>query len=163
VEKFIAAHGISLDSRLPTATAAAASAALQSSLPPTSSPLSPLAQPAASLQHQHQHQHQQDTHTPSESSTDSGPNSTGPNSRALLVRRFALHCYDSTEELVEASDVQERSDSDVEYASSLSGRALAYGKQDGSQERGVAEELGDLEAMSEDDALSDAQKQAQVA
>jgi len=169
----MAAHGISLDSRLPTAVAAAAPTAQQSSSPPPPPPphggapppspplsLSPVSLPAASLQHPHQYQ--QDTHTPSESSTDSEPNSTGPNSRALLARRFALHCYDSTEELVEAYYMQERSDSDVEYHSSSSGRALAYGRQDGRQERNIAEAQDDLEAMSEDDASSDAQKQAQV-
>jgi hypothetical protein len=145
VEKFMAAHGISLDSRLPTA--AAASAVLQSS-----SPLSSLPLPAASLQHQHQHQ--QDTHSPSESSTDSEPDSS-----AHLVRRFALHCYDSTEEAYEALQLQQHSDSDVEYASCSSGRALSHERLDGCQER---EEQDDLEAMSEDDASSDAQKQAQV-
>jgi len=63
---------------------------------------------------------------------------------------------------VEAYYMQERSDSDVEYHSSSSGRALAYGRQDGRQERNIAEAQDDLEAMSEDDASSDAQKQAQV-
>ena len=145
----MAAHGISLDSRLPTTAPAAAAAALQSSSPLTSSQL-----PAASLQHQHQ----QDTHSPSESSTDSEPNRA-----ALLARRFALHGYDSTEELCEASDVQERSHSDVEYASCSSGRGQDQERLDGRQECGAAFEPDDLEAMSEDDALSDAQKQAQVA
>ncbi|DBB11114.1 TPA: hypothetical protein ACH3X3_006574 [Trebouxia sp. C0006] len=79
VEKFMAAHGISLDSRLPTAVAAAAPTAQQSSSPPPPSPpppppphggapppspplsLSPVSLPAASLQHPHQYQ--QDTHS----------------------------------------------------------------------------------------------------
>ncbi len=64
---------------------------------------------------------------------------------------------------MEAAYMQEHSDSDVEYHSSSSGRALAYGRQDGRQERNIAEAQDDLEAMSEDDASSDAQKQAQVA
>lgn len=175
MEKFVAAHGISLDSRLPTAVAA--SAALRSSSPLSSSPL-----PAASLQHQDQ----QDTHSPSESST-------GPDSRALLVRAFALHRYDSSEALFEATYLQERSDSDVDYASCSSGRAVDHGRLHGRQERSVAEaqdnletqddleaqhdieaqdgleahddlqEQDDLDAMAQDDASSDALKQAQVA
>ncbi|DBB04319.1 hypothetical protein WJX77_005715 [Trebouxia sp. C0004] len=144
VENFMAAHGISLSRRLPTAASAA---------PQSSSPLSSL--PAASLQNQHQHQ--QDTHSPSESSTDSEPDST-----AHPVRRFALHCYDSTEELCEASDVQEQSDSNVEHASSSSGRALDHRRLDCRQERSVAVEQDDLEFNSQDGAASDAEKQARV-
>ena len=59
--------------------------------------------------------------------------------------------------------MQERSDSDEEYASSSSGRAQDHERLDGHQKCSIVEERDDVEAMSEDDALSDARKQAQVA